>query len=384
MACPFGYGHRGRDSDVDGDVDSDGDDVSPGSKRAHPPPPADGDRFDYNKDPVSWFFQNQIRSEEEFQARKTELRAAARARLDALFEKKGQRLRADSDGDFSIDSSELSAWDSDVASIHSLSSCVHEWREEAHFSAPAEATLQIALVALAAIAAHTCWCSLRAMMAVNRYWGIVRNGWAPGASFVTAAVLAAAAASCWLLLGRTGKRCLLGFQVTLHALYAATAALALVAYLMPSQIDADLKTSACGRTGAAGPLPVAASKLCGYLPAIESEVKAHVAAILLGCCLEAVATVATLAAASWYALELCFVEKRATKLKRRRRHRKHGIPWDKIKIENIGPVTTCGAGGGSGGGGRCPFSGAATAAAAPAAAQAPAAAEAAAAAKKDN
>lgn len=125
-----------------------------------------------------------------------------------------------------------------------MASCVREWREEAHFSAPAEATLQIALAALAAIAAHTCWSSLRAMVAVNRYWGIVRNGWAPCASFVIAAVLAAAAAVCWLLLGRTGKRCLLGFQVTLHVLYAVTTALALVAYLMPAQIDADVRLRA--------------------------------------------------------------------------------------------------------------------------------------------
>lgn len=64
-----------------------------------------------------------------------------------MFEKKGKRLVIDSDDDdFSICSSELSALDSDVASINSLASCVREWREEAHFNAPAEAMLQLALV----------------------------------------------------------------------------------------------------------------------------------------------------------------------------------------------------------------------------------------------
>ena len=95
------------------------------------------------------FFQNQIRSEEEFQARKAELRAAARRKLDQVFASKGRHLIVDSDDDgFSIGSSELSAWDSDVASVGSLSSCVREWRREVHFGAPAEAALQIALVAL--------------------------------------------------------------------------------------------------------------------------------------------------------------------------------------------------------------------------------------------
>lgn len=42
------------------------------------------DRFDFDTDPVSWFYQNQIKSEEDFQARKAELRAEARRRLDAV------------------------------------------------------------------------------------------------------------------------------------------------------------------------------------------------------------------------------------------------------------------------------------------------------------
>lgn len=64
-----------------------------------------------------------------------------------MFEKKGKRLLVNSeDDDFSICSSELSAWDSDVESISSLADCAREWREGAHFCAPGEAMLQLALV----------------------------------------------------------------------------------------------------------------------------------------------------------------------------------------------------------------------------------------------
>lgn len=67
-----------------------------------------------------------------------------------------------------------------------------------------------------AAAAHCCWRSLQALLAVNRYWGILKHGWAPMASFVTAAVMTAAAACCWLLMGRSRKRTMLGFQVSSH------------------------------------------------------------------------------------------------------------------------------------------------------------------------
>ena len=68
----------------------------------------------------------------------------------------------------------------------------------------------------------------------------------------------------------------------------------------------------------------AAPRLCQYLPAIEDEVVAHLAAVLRGCCLSAAAAVAVLALSSWYGWELCHVERRVTKYKRRRRHRKNG------------------------------------------------------------
>lgn len=59
-------------------------------------------------------------------------------------------------------------------------------------------------------------------------------------------------------------------------------------------------------------------------------------------------------------LQICYVEKRAVKHKRRHRRRKHSIPWEKIKI--VGGVTNCGAatnragaGKAGGGGGKCPL-----------------------------
>jgi hypothetical protein len=77
MACPFGYKASGADS---------GSNVAPEIPKGHPPAPAgsagrcpmmsnrsneDDKRFNFDDDPVSWFYQNQIKSEEEFQATKT-------------------------------------------------------------------------------------------------------------------------------------------------------------------------------------------------------------------------------------------------------------------------------------------------------------------------
>ncbi|KIZ02651.1 hypothetical protein MNEG_5310 [Monoraphidium neglectum] len=333
MSCPFGFsGPKVCDSDCDGDVESD-DGLnalkgSPGKQHANAPSDTTpgADRFDYNKNPVSWyvedwFFQNQIKCEEEFQARKAELRAAARKQLDEVFEKKGKHLIVDSDDDdFSICSSEISAWGSDVGSIGELGDLAREWREDAHFNAPGEAMLQLALVVATGIAAHCAWASMRALLSVNRFWGIINHGWVPLASFVSSSVMVAIVGACWLVMGRSRKRSILGFQIGLQLLYVATTALALVSYTFPSEIDHKLKSSACTpRVGA----EAAGSRLCQYLPAIEDEVKSHVATLLRGCIAEAVACALCLALSSWYLWELSFVEKKALKLKRRRRHRKN-------------------------------------------------------------
>ncbi len=78
-------------------------------------------------------------------------------RLEELFHKKGKHLVIDTDDDdFSIASSELSAWDSDVASISSLTSCAAEWVQEAKFGAPADTAMKYGLAAVLVGAQNTC------------------------------------------------------------------------------------------------------------------------------------------------------------------------------------------------------------------------------------
>ena len=116
MPCPFGYTAEEEDGEVDdvsegGDVEAseDGDagehtqrpekmpKVYFGCCSSHANPraqcdvgvyayvqaPGGGDTgpFSYEKDPMSWFFQNQIRSEAEFQERRKELQATAKGEL---------------------------------------------------------------------------------------------------------------------------------------------------------------------------------------------------------------------------------------------------------------------------------------------------------------
>lgn len=87
--------------------------------------------------------------EEEFQRNKATLRKAARERLEDIMSRKGKMLELDSDlDDASMDSSELSAWDSDVDSISSLISCAKSWAAEEEFQAPAEGWFKNGTVAL--------------------------------------------------------------------------------------------------------------------------------------------------------------------------------------------------------------------------------------------
>lgn len=66
-----------------------------------------------------------------------------------------QHLIIDSDDDFSIATSELSAWDSDVHSIRTLASCANSWAQAADFKAPALVTLRVML--LVTMVGHLCW-----------------------------------------------------------------------------------------------------------------------------------------------------------------------------------------------------------------------------------
>lgn len=51
-------------------------------------------------DPLGWFYANQIKCEEDFQAKKEQLRAEAKKRLDEIMDKKNQRMMWPSDSEF--------------------------------------------------------------------------------------------------------------------------------------------------------------------------------------------------------------------------------------------------------------------------------------------
>ncbi|KAF6265355.1 hypothetical protein COO60DRAFT_1633780 [Scenedesmus sp. NREL 46B-D3] len=273
----------------------------------------DDDRFDYNKDPVAWFYQNQIRSEEEFQAKKTALREQARERLDVIFEQKGKHLIVDSeDDDFSINSSELSAWDSEVHSIQTLASCANSWAESANFTAPAMVTLRAVLVCTMVAAVHSMWQSLQAMLHVNRFWGVIEFGWVPLVSLVTAFITAIAGFVYYYMTDSKSKKGLLGAQIAMHVLAGGCSLLAMLCWVYPSRIDS------------------------------EEQITLTIASIMKANAGIAVLALAATVAGSWHMWELTFVEKKASKHKRRRRQRKNSIPWDKIKVEDMGPISYCG------------------------------------------
>lgn len=73
------------------------------------------------------------------------------------------------------------------------------------------------------------------------------------------------------------------------------------------------------------------SRLCQYLPTIQEQVVLAMGSIMLGNCCLAVLALAATCAGSWHFWELAYVEKKASKHKRRRKHRRNAIPWDKIK-----------------------------------------------------
>ena len=85
-----------------------------------PPMPVPGTKFDYKADPVSWFFQHQIKAEEEHQARRRESRQAAKRRLESIMSAKNKTIEFEEEEEgedlASIASSELSDLDSDVRS----------------------------------------------------------------------------------------------------------------------------------------------------------------------------------------------------------------------------------------------------------------------------
>lgn len=298
---------------------------------------ADGDRFDYNKDPISWFYQNQIKSEEQFQAKKTELRKAAVERLESVFEKKGKHLIIDSDDDFSIATSELSAWDSDVHSIRTLASCANSWAEAADFQAPAMCTLRIALLLTAMVSCWSGWQAVQALTQVNRYWGIITVGWVPIAALGLASAGALMSIFLWCMVDTKSKPGLLAGQLFMQVLCIGCALLAMLCWAHPSQVDPNLSSTLCKGTGPR--VSDSSSRLCHYLPVVQEQISLAIGTLMFWNALLAMLTLAVACAGSWHFWELGYVEKKAIKHKRRRKQRKRSVPWDKIKVEDIGPVS---------------------------------------------
>ncbi|KAF5828892.1 hypothetical protein DUNSADRAFT_16853 [Dunaliella salina] len=285
-------------------------------------------RFDFDTDPVSWFYQNQIKSEEDFQARKADLRAEARRRLDAIMAKKQQHILWPSDSEFddiSISSEELSDLDSDVHSMHSLRSCADSWEERAHFKRPAEScTYWVALCTLALSA-----------------WSIhVSTHLQHWPTYAVLTALGMATASGCMLAGThfRAKRIVLASQVMSIMAYGAAVLLSVQLFLLPIQVDVNLTEKACARFSRAD----RSSRMCQMLPGVQDYVSHTMAQLKYSEAGLAACGLLVAAFGAWYVLELCFVEKKSIKHLRRHKRNKHKIPWEKIKIE--GPVTNCGSG----------------------------------------
>lgn len=80
------------------------------------------------------------------------------------------------------------------------------------------------------------------------------------------------------------------------------------------------------------------SRLCHYLPIVQEQIDLAVSTILTWNALLAILALGVSCAGSWHLWEVAYVEKKATKHKRRRKQRKNSIPWDKIKVGRVGTV----------------------------------------------
>lgn len=325
MPCPFGF--KAEEPAVDG---ADAEDVDDKADK--------DDRFNYDKDPITWFFQNQIRSEEEFQANKAKLRAEAKRRLENIMAKKNKRIEIDDDDWGSVDSSELSAWDSDVESLSSMHSCANEWAAEARFAAPAGTLLKYSSIASLATVAHAAWEGIKAMSVMRPVSGIVSYAWVPSAMLGVALALLAAAGVCWYAtLGRS-RRLVLACQLALVLIYGAATVAAVFAYVMPGGVDSEVTHNACARYEGGNH----ESRLCMMIPAINSQMRTVCSTMWRSAGLVALVALVQLGLCTWFIHELQYVEKKAQKQKRRRRRRKNTINWDKIRV--VGPVRGCGGG----------------------------------------
>ena len=83
------------------------------------------------------------------------------------------------------------------------------------------------------------------------------------------------------------------------------------------------------------------NRICNSMPRIGREISVAFPPLLWSLAAVGASALTLTAFGIWYVFELAYVEKKASKHKRRHRRRKHTIPWHKIKI--VGPVLGCGA-----------------------------------------
>lgn len=297
-------------------------------------------RFDYEKDPISWFYQHQIRSEEDFQKKKVDLREAAKKRLEDIMNRKNKAIEWDSDDEFnwSVASSELSDLDSDVDSISSMISCADSWIVEARYPELGQTCLKYSCVAAVAVLAHVLWTSFTAAKVLGSSFGMPNSSsWLAIATVLLALVAAFGVVTQYYAAQRRSRKVLLGGQCLLLVVYGIAVFLAVASFYQPRQVEDKMKSSACGRYAHTEH----GAKMCALIPDIEEEMQKRLLAVAISNALLAVSTLATIVLSTWCLFELCYIEKKAYKHKRRHKRRKKTIPWDKIKI--VGPVTTCGA-----------------------------------------
>ncbi len=92
------------------------------------------------------------------------------------------------------------------------------------------------------------------------------------------------------------------------------------------------------------PLPPHTHTICRP-PLIVMQVSVTIADVGIALRWLTAAMLAASLAGVWHIWELTHVERKADKHRRRRRQRRNCIPWEKIKLENLGPISYCGGGG---------------------------------------
>ncbi|KAJ9527550.1 hypothetical protein QJQ45_025827, partial [Haematococcus lacustris] len=258
--------------------------------------------FDIDKDPVSWFYQNQIKCEEEFQAKKDALREEARKRLDQIMDKKNKRLMWPSDSEFddlSISSGELSELDSDVHSLTSLRSCALSWLENSKYGRPAEACLRWAALAGLAASGIGMILSYVAVKAGQKLPGAVKHSeWATYA-FLAAVLLSSGGGLAMLACNWRSKRLLLGAQVLHTIAYGVTAFITVMLWVRPIAVDGMIYENACKHSGK----KERAMKLCQLLPIVKAEAAESGANLLWGLVVMGLLALVLLAVGAWYTLE---------------------------------------------------------------------------------